>query len=930
MPTKYDTECTVADQGGGVHRISWLVEDGRNQKPLTTAYLDVASTAPANDSMKTVQDYIRELVDAEQPVEYLPQSILLTIKAPEVVVGVTLFADWTAEVVISDESPHTVTATIKNDSAVIQATPTWSYVAGTPSYKVLEAIQYAARDLMRAAVTVADLGASGTITFEPLEPGPGLTLDPPYTVAWTRAGGVLSYTVADYSGTIDTGSVTYPTAALAAEAMNTLEIIGREAVSATFIIDNMVNHTLTIGVADYGDDTLDPPYTCASVMSDLGGSWRAAYTVKNASLDTLDTGNLDYPDGTEARVVYEALERVTLEAVRDESAVSDLSATINSSVMTNDSIFDRGLDQYGGAISNPSPGGNTGFWRLEQDTNIKRWWFVSPDGNRCWLRTCQQIGPADFTATNWTALENGKYHSANAPARYNNESTMQRNYAMHANRRLIDWGFNCLGWASGTYNKCVRTISWNPGNPIKLPFGTGGLTATYAETNEWSTCYDATMDIMYGNTGGPAYEGGWLPDVYAPQYAQFYKCVAAEKYDQFNTPERTPTFQKRGGWQGSYPHPSLIDEGWLIYCHMDENDRFRTIGPGKEMVAVTIDNKQHTHTSYIVLCTRATQTTNPYSAWDYIDTECHSLTAFQDMLIAKYTTIAALNTAWGSSYTQWGTDLGWGNDDAGFMDEDGSSSYLSGIDKIDCSGVIAAFKTDCDDFDQLFWTEYFQVVYDAMRVARPNHITASINHLNAWKGMSRRKVLAAANGLVDMAYINYNYFEAIENNIAKETYDDVGTPIMFWHAKLAQEDSPMGALNYRELASGNRRIQELRGLDIEDDVKRSFRAIGTDGYFFVVGWDLWEWVDKHGGEDRNFGWVSQKDNAYDGSEGVVAAGSDPWGYDTGGEAANYGDCMSHVRRINRWVQNMTHTNGLDYTLTPVVARSWLYNHVPTV
>jgi hypothetical protein len=540
------------------------------------------------------------------------------------------------------------------------------------------------------------------------------------------------------------------------------------------------------------------------------------------------------------------------------------------------------------------------------------------------------IGNADVTAGNWTALVAGKYHVDNAPARYHTEGTDQKNYHKHVNRRLLDWGFNSLGWSSGTYCKCVRTSSWNPGNPIKIPFSTGGLTATYAEQNGWSASFDATMDIMYGNTGGPAYEGGWLPDVFAPQYAQFYKCVAAEKYDQFASPERTPTFQKRGGWQGSYPHPSLIDESWLIYSQMDENDRFRTVGPGKEMGAVSVDGMVHTHTSYIVLCTKATQTTNPYSDWDYIDTKCYALEAFQNQLIAKYTTIGNLNTAWGSSYTQWGTDGGWGTDDSGFYDEDGGSSYLSGIDKKDCSGVSAGFKTDCENFDTLFWTKYFQVVYDALEVARPHHLKGLINHLNAWKGMSRREVMAGAVGKADLTYINYNYFEPIENRIVAETYDEIGTPIVFWHAKLAQSDSEMAVSLYKALSTGNRATQELRGLDIEENVKRSFRAVGGDDSFPVVGWDFWEWAGKYGGENSNFGLVTQKDNAYDGVQGIVATSEDAWGYDVGGEAVDYGDCMSSVIRVNRWVQNQTYTNGLDLTITPVTQRSWMLGKVPSV
>ena len=53
-----------------------------------------------------------------------------------------------------------------------------------------------------------------------------------------------------------------------------------------------------------------------------------------------------------------------------------------------------------------------------------------------------------------------------------------------------------------------------------------------------------------------------------------------------------------------------------------------------------------------------------------------------------------------------------------------------------------------------------------------------------------------------------------------------------------------------------------------------------------------------GGEGNNFGLVTNRDNAYDGKEAVIAAGQDPWGHPTGGEKGNYGDFLSRVTRTN--------------------------------
>jgi hypothetical protein len=66
-----------------------------------------------------------------------------------------------------------------------------------------------------------------------------------------------------------------------------------------------------------------------------------------------------------------------------------------------------------------------------------------------------------------------------------------------------------------------------------------------------------------------------------------------------------------------------------------------------------------------------------------------------------------------------------------------------------------------------------------------------------------------------------------------------------------------------------------------------------------MGQDWWEWADKVvGGEDMNFGLVSQYDNAYDGREDQIAVGADSWGYATGNEPHNHGDFLDSVLSEN--------------------------------
>jgi hypothetical protein len=64
-----------------------------------------------------------------------------------------------------------------------------------------------------------------------------------------------------------------------------------------------------------------------------------------------------------------------------------------------------------------------------------------------------------------------------------------------------------------------------------------------------------------------------------------------------------------------------------------------------------------------------------------------------------------------------------------------------------------------------------------------------------------------------------------------------------------------------------------------------------------VGLRWWAYMDE-GGEGANWGLVTPNDNAYDGKEAIIAAGTDPWGFKTGGEARNYGDFLSYARGAN--------------------------------
>ena len=70
------------------------------------------------------------------------------------------------------------------------------------------------------------------------------------------------------------------------------------------------------------------------------------------------------------------------------------------------------------------------------------------------------------------------------------------------------------------------------------------------------------------------------------------------------------------------------------------------------------------------------------------------------------------------------------------------------------------------------------------------------------------------------------------------------------------------------------------------------------GVIPYVGLRWWAYTDSTS-EQTDWGLVTTSNNAYDGREAVIAAGTDAWGYATGGEQKNYGNFLDTVRSANQ-------------------------------
>jgi hypothetical protein len=122
--------------------------------------------------------------------------------------------------------------------------------------------------------------------------------------------------------------------------------------------------------------------------------------------------------------------------------------------------------------------------------------------------------------------------------------------------------------------------------------------------------------------------------------------------------------------------------------------------------------------------------------------------------------------------------------------------------------------------------------------------------------------------------------------------------MMSWMGITANPDSAMRGQDFA--LGGTLPSQVERGARYERDVLAMLDGRVDDGSRAVIGVLWWEYMDKWG-EKANWGLVSPRNNPYDGRAAVRAAGRDEWGYTTGGEDRDYGDFISHVRRVNTGV-----------------------------
>jgi hypothetical protein len=381
-----------------------------------------------------------------------------------------------------------------------------------------------------------------------------------------------------------------------------------------------------------------------------------------------------------------------------------------------------------------------------------------------------------------------------------------------------------------------------------------------------------TKDVMYG-VNKSMYTGWVAPfaDVHDPNFSDFvnrYVSLHAASYASY--------------WSSPY----------TIGFTADDRDDLFGFAAGPEIRANT-----HPHLGWLILVTNFQQSSNSTlnPPQTYNDRKVYSKYALRDQLVAKYGTIAALNAAWGSSYTTFDSAGGWGTG-TGLLDEDGHHAWVP-RDYDALTGASAAMVIDLDNCLLEWARTYFRITSSAIRQSSPsNALLFGPPAVNS-EGVTRKQILQAAGEYVDVLNAVIMSQTALEKTA--QYFGD--KPIVAYELTAANPDSAL--FRYPNVAVDPNRwftTQAARGTGYSTLLSTHLNQITTNGIYPIAGIKIWEFHDNWP-EKGGWGLVSLSDNAYDGKEAIIATGTDPWGYRTGGEERNYGDVLTQVVTANAGV-----------------------------
>jgi hypothetical protein len=522
--------------------------------------------------------------------------------------------------------------------------------------------------------------------------------------------------------------------------------------------------------------------------------------------------------------------------------------------------FAQTLDRFGGFTELPVSGGATGNFHL--GTLGNRWVLVTPLGNAFWMLSVDNC-TGNVIPEQETALQN-KY----GQPWWTNGGKFFKQIVI----RLRSWEFNTLG-------EYAAIIAWPGVNPDSMPFiqiinpsrlGLLNNSITQSVGGSIKDIIDCTDPAIYNG-----WRGNGFPDAFDPMFPEIIKeCIKQNNQQNKINIKTTP---------------------WLIMTSMDDRDNLVGFGPAST----------HPHLGWIAAVTAPIKNKSTKYNVSYTDTLVHTKFALQAFLQSKYETINALNNAWGATYTTWDSDGGWPNG-KGFLDESGRNSWI-GKDFYNLQTATLAVRNDLDSFLVLLADNYFSVSSTVIKASIPGKLVCGPSSINI---KTRPSILIEEGKYVDVISGDSAPDSTSSNYDVAAIYNITGKPFYDGKYITANKDSPLSA--YQGNIPNDYPTQEQRGTAYAESINNDLGCRGKDGKCPVIGSGWWSWTDSPG-EKMNWGLVTILDNAYDGIEARKEAGTDKWGYSTGGESKDYGNLLTAMLQAHSWVFDSLKltTNGVD-------------------
>ncbi|HXM20956.1 MAG TPA: hypothetical protein VN948_06800 [Terriglobales bacterium] len=291
----------------------------------------------------------------------------------------------------------------------------------------------------------------------------------------------------------------------------------------------------------------------------------------------------------------------------------------------------QSYDKYGGLSTNACKN-NNGRWHFEKRDS--RWWACTPQGHEMFIVTLAGVFHQGDACDRSTCAHSDTI----AKAKYGDPA----NWAGKQLARMKAWGFNAIG----SFSAGPAYAAANNRVPQIYTLQVG----VYAANNLWKFAAHPSKDMMFGLNQLYSNRGGWraaVIDFFDPAFPQYAHAF-------FHAPSQ-----------------SFITNSYVIGIFADDTDWFFGMGAGPDFPT---EPPGHTNTdiAYTVLTTSPLQTFNSspasrntpqlYSdnrvfskvAMDAPPATCAVTTpcSLRDYLYKHYKgDIAALNSAWGSTYT---------------------------------------------------------------------------------------------------------------------------------------------------------------------------------------------------------------------------------------------------------------------------------------